>query len=1174
MKIEEFPTDRAERILAAVEAEITRIEANFAEVNHLIRTLRDVGAQPTSRHPVPHRAQTLPQQSAANVGREQSERALVSESGLFDRQYYLRTYPDVAATGIDPLDHYMVAGHLEGRNPNRFFETDWYRAFYPEVGGNPLVHYILHGAKENRSTSQAFNGAYYAQENPDVCAAGLNPLRHFVEYGRGEGRSATRLRFEDLRVLAPPSLAPSFERLEPYDAWIAANTPTAASRSELAAALHERRDRLPRISLVTPVYDTPAELLLALVASVQAQIYQDWELCIVDDCSPSAHIAPLLQEIAASDSRIKVARLGANGGISVATNAAVKLASGEIVAFLDHDDLITEDCLGEIAIYYCDHPQADVVYSDDDKIDLAGKRFAPQFKPGWAPTLLLSYMYLGHIFTVRRTLFLELGGFIKDYDGSQDYEFALRVVEKARHVGHIPKILYHWRVVPGSTAASGDAKPASMEAGRRAVEAAVRRRGLRVSAVTHPQWAQAGKCGMFALEFPDDGPTVTIIVPTFNRVDLLTACIESLRKTTYRNYDVLVVDNESTDPATLAYLAQLNQRAGHRVVRIGNDGPFSYAALMNKAARRATGEYILFLNNDTEVIEPRWLSQMMGYAQMPKTGSVGARLYFGDRTLQHAGIVHGFHGGLAGHAFRGHPPHDWGYLGYVRVAREYSAVTAACAVTPRWLFESLGGFDTSHFAVAYNDADYGYRLARLGYSNIYCPEAELFHYEGKTRGFSDNPREVAAYRQIHGGTRDRFFNPNLSLADESFVPAHVRVNLRPRQLPRTAVISHNLNFEGAPLVLLDLVAGLVASSSAERITVYSPVEGPLRKQFEALGVQVRVLGDPQAGVTKASVYQERCTELGEILRRAGHEVVIANTLATFWAINAANAAHLPSVWCNHESEPWETYYDYLAVPLRAYAYAAFAQAYRVTYVADATRAVWAPVETRGNFEVVRYGIPAPVLDREIAARPRTAARSELGIAQDELVLALVGTVCQRKNQLDLVEAFASLPFDLQRRLKIFIVGAFGEKAYLEKIEAKLAELQPEVRARVVLTGPKEGALTYFAAADIAVCTSRVESAPRILMEAMAFGLPIITTPVYGIPELVKHDVNALFYEPGDVQRLAAMIDRLTSEAKLRSKLASNSRLVLESLPGYESMVDRYRAMMDEASISTVATTGS
>jgi O-antigen biosynthesis protein len=1169
MKIEEFPIDRAERSLAAVEAEIARIEANFAEVNQLIRSLREVSAdKPTAPSPL-LRAPSVTPQSWVNVTSEESEHALVAGSGLFDSQYYLKTYPDVGAVGIDPLVHYMVAGYLEGRNPNKFFETDWYRALYPEVDGNPLVHYIVHGHKENRSTSQAFNGAYYAQENPDVFAAGLNPLKHFIDYGRSEGRSATRLRLEDLRPLAPPSLAWSFERLDPYESWMAANAPTASSRQELTTALKEREGRLPRISLITPVYNTPPELLRELVASVRAQIYQDWELCIVDDCSPSSHVRPLLQEIAASDPRIKVRSLQANGGISVATNEAVSHASGEVVAFLDHDDLITEDCLGELAIYYCDHPEADVVYSDDDKIDIAGKRFAPQFKPDWAPTLLLSYMYLGHIFTVRRSLFVELGGFLKEYDGSQDYEFALRVVEKARHVGHVPKILYHWRVVPGSTAASGDAKPASMEAGRRAVEATVRRRGLRVSAVKHPDWAQAGKCGMFALEFPDDGPTVTIIVPTFNRVDLLTACIESLQKTTYRNFDVLVVDNESTDAATLRYLAELNQRPQHRVVRIGNDGRFSYAALMNKAVKRATGEYILFLNNDTEVIQPRWLTQMMGYAQMPKVGSVGARLYFGDRTLQHAGIVHGFHGGLAGHAFRCKPPHDWGYLGYVRVAREYSAVTAACAVTPRWLFESLGGFDASNFAVAYNDADYGYRLTRLGYSNVYCPEAELFHYEGKTRGFLDNPREVAAYRRIHSNTRDRFFNPNLSLTDESFVPTQVRVNLRPRQLPDTAVVSHNLNFEGAPLVLLDLVSGLIASSSPERVTVYSPVEGPLRKRFEALGVEVRIIDDPKAGVTTASVYEERCTVLGEMLRHAGHEVVIANTLSMFWAINAATSARLPSVWCNHESEPWETYYDYLVVPMRAYAYAAFAQAYRVTYVAEATRAVWEPVETRSNFEVVRYGIPASVLDREIATRPRSAARLELGVSEDDLVIALVGTVCQRKNQLDLVDAFAELPVGLQKRLKIFIVGSIGEEEYLEKINARLAELQPEIRQRMELTGAKEGALMYFAAADIAVCTSRVESAPRILLEAMAFGLPIVTTPVYGVPELVKRDVNALFYQPGDVRSLASEIERLASDERLRHKLASNSRSVLESLPGYEAMIMRYRALLTEAVISRV-----
>jgi GT2 family glycosyltransferase len=527
--------------------------------------------------------------------------------------------------------------------------------------------------------------------------------------------------------------------------------------------------RPPRISVITPVYDTPPDLLQALASAMRGQIHQDWEWCLVDDASLSAHVLPLLAELAATDNRIRIGRLTRNGGISRATNAAVDLATGEVIAFVDHDDLITPDCLAEIALYYANRPDADMVYSDDDKIDAGGDRVAPQFKPDWSPTLLLSYMYMCHVLTVRRNLFIELGGFRASFDGSQDYDFALRAAERARHVGHVPKILYHWRVVPGSTASSGDAKPASFEAGRRAVAEALERRGLPVIAVVQPDWAIAGKCGMFEIVFQDTGPSVTIIIPTRNQVGLLRACVESLAQTTYRNYQVLIADNESDDPGTLGYLREIAALPGIRVVRIASTGgTFNPAALNNRAVAETGSDYLLFLHDDTAVRSPRWLSQMVGHAGMAGVGAVGARLYFEDQTIQHAGVVHGCHDGLPGHAFRNKPPNDWGYMGFIRTSREYSAVTGACMLTPRDLFVDLGGLDERDFALSYHDVDYCYRLVQAGLRCVYCAEAELFHFEGASSGIEPDPREAVAFRRKWDGWRDRWYNPNLSLGNEWF----------------------------------------------------------------------------------------------------------------------------------------------------------------------------------------------------------------------------------------------------------------------------------------------------------------------------------------------------------------------------------------------------------------------
>jgi GT2 family glycosyltransferase/glycosyltransferase involved in cell wall biosynthesis/SAM-dependent methyltransferase len=1099
-----------------------------------------------------------------------SEAKLLEESGLFDADWYLAHNADVAVAGEIPVEHYLRCGAEEGRRPSAHFDSAWYLTQYPDVaesGLNPLIHFLLYGEREGRSPSAAFDTAWYHRQYPDVRSAGLNSLLHYIHYGAAEGRhphARAAASLAELRSLLPEAMEPFFEQHEPYDAWMSVNTFTSAQEADLRAGLAARDGRTPRISLITPVYNTPESLLRELVQSVRAQVYGDWELCLADDCSPSAHIKPLLAELAALDSRIKVTNLNENGGISVATNAAVEIATGSIIAFLDHDDLITPDCLGEIAIYYADHPDADVVYSDDDKIDLEGRRFAPQFKPDWSPALLLSYMYMGHVFTVRRSLFQHLGGFRRAFDGSQDYDFALRATEQARHVGHVPRILYHWRVVPGSTAASGDAKPESYERGRRAVEEALQRRAV-VGVVSHPDWARQAKVGMFAIEFPDEGPQVTIIIPTYNQVGYLSACVESLARTTYRDFDVLVIDNDSDDPATLEYLADVGLRPRHRVVRIPKTGKkFSFAGLMNQAVSHASAEYVLLLNNDTEVVNPRWLSQMVGYGRMEGVGAVGARLYFEDRTIQHAGIVHGYHEGLVGHAFRNAPPHDWGYMGFIRTAREYSAVTAACLLTPRALFNSLNGFDEKNFAVAYNDVDYGYRVVQAGLRCVYCADAELFHYEGKSRPKKDDPREVAALRRIYGDWRDAWYNPNLSLENESFEPAMERQVGYGAGRPHVVFVSHNLNFEGAPNTLCDLAIGLIEAGHVTA-TVLSPGDGPLRAVYEAAGVPVRFF-DPPATSSGAEAFLAGCAALGSIFLDLGADVVVANTLLMFFATTAARQVGLPTVWCQHESEPWRTYFDYVGADVRGYAYAAFAQTYRMTYVAEATRRSWRALETRGNFRVIRHGIPKERLAAERGRWTREEARAAIGAAPEDIVISLVGTVCARKGQADLVEAFERLPKDAQARAKLYIAGAHVEKPYAEALEASVASLGPDLADRVVVTGSVPDSIVYFAAADIYVCTSRIESAPRVIVEAMAFGLPILTTPVFGIPELVDENVNAFFYEPGDTERLADLIDQLIKDEALRLRLASHSVDSLESRPGFAEMVASYAKVIRQATL--------
>ena len=926
---------------------------------------------------------------------------------------------------------------------------------------------------------------------------------------------------------------------------------------ELRERLDERSARLPRISLVTPVYNTDENLLIELVKSVTAQVYDGWELCMVNDGSDAPHLVPLLDQLVNADSRIKVRHLARNGGISVATNAAVEMATGEVVAFLDHDDLLAPHCMAELALYYADNPDADMVYSDDDKIDRNGRRYAPQFKPDWSPTLLLSWMYFSHVFSVRKDLFTRIGGFRSQFDGCQDYDFALRASEIASHIGHVPKVLYHWRATEDSTARAGDAKPESLTRSLMAVREALERRGISGATAFHPDWAQRANIGMFDLLFQDEGPTVTVVIPTKDNSEQIRSCLLALRKTSYRNFEVLLVDSSRNDE-TFALLDSIDGTNNVRVARIAPETDAS-ADVRNEAARQCSSDYLLFLDSDLEALEEHWLSQMMGYAQLPGVGVVGARLYAADGTLEHAGIICGAAGGLR-QAFRGLRRRDSGYLGLAKNSRECSAVEGSCLLTPRRLFQSLAGFDAASFPQSYYDVDFCLRVVKAGGTCIYCASAELNHHN-VTRGSWKGAElaEGSRFRHRHASWVDPYYNPNLSFESERYEVNAVRGETVCKRPVRVVAVTHNLNWEGAPSTMLDLLVGLADRGLVEPL-VLSPADGPLRLEYETAGIQVIVRDDVMDGARNTATQRAAFAEVASVFSGLGAEVVLANTLQTYWAIKGATFAGVPSIWAQHESEPWQTYFDYLPKKMRAAAYGAFAEAYRVFYVAEATRRAWRPLETRGNFRVVQHGIPKDRLACAVSRWTKEEARRQLDVSPDAHVLSVVGTVCRRKGQLDIVEVYRKLSPELRNKTIVFIAGSLGEALYGEELKEAIGG---DSRS-LVLTGFVEDPFAYYAASDILVCTSRIESAPRTLLEGMACGLPIITTPVFGIPEIVKENFNALFYEPGHIESLGVAIETLLGNDALRASFAENSLTVLASLPGFEKMVEQYGRAIRQA----------
>ncbi len=732
----------------------------------------------------------------------------------FDENWYRNEYPDVDISGLDPAYHYLWIGRRLGRKPRgadvpmmgninldasaqttQFdlaasasnsapaeeasglklndesrefstpqsdsvyelvatqFDNTFYLTNYPDVrtaGIDPVRHYLDRGWQENRDPSPSFSTRRYLRANGDVAAAGINPYVHFLQSGRAEGRAGMPYLYE--------------EWLIDHDTIALADI--AAMKMAVMSWVQK-----PTFSVIMPVYNTPEQLLREALDSVIAQAYPYWEMCIADDCSPSPDVRRVLNEYSARDSRIKIIYREKNGHISEASNSAMSIATGEWYALMDHDDLLPPHALYCMAHAIVHNPDVKLLYSDEDKINQAGQREAAYFKPDFNLELFRSHNMISHFGVYHRSLIDQVGGFRSEFNGSQDYDLALRCIEVIRpeQIYHIPRVLYHWRMVEGSTALAGDEKPYAMIAGERAINEHYRRLGINAT-------AELTGYGYRSHYLLDEKPLVSIIIPTRNAKDLVQQCIDSLiMKTTYSNYEILLIDNGSDDPDALAYFNAL--AANPRINVIRDDRPFNYSALNNNAVKHSAGEVLILLNNDTQVISPDWLEIMLGHIMQPGVGAVGTKLLYPDNRVQHAGVIIGFLG-VAGHAHHGLGRHDHGFFSRLALTNEFSAVTAACLAVKKEHYLSVGGLNETDLTVAFNDVDFCLRLLRCGLRNIYTPYAELYHHESATRGYEHEcpikqarfERECAYMVNTWGDiiAHDPAYNPNLALDAESF----------------------------------------------------------------------------------------------------------------------------------------------------------------------------------------------------------------------------------------------------------------------------------------------------------------------------------------------------------------------------------------------------------------------
>jgi glycosyltransferase involved in cell wall biosynthesis len=717
-----------------------------------------------------------------------------------DEAWYLQRYPDVLNSDLSATEHYEKIGRAAGRFPCQPTVADYF-IVYPRKLRYSSLNFFKKIKKQKK-----VNTEWYLRNYPDVVSSGMSAQEHYHFFGRSEGRlpyppgpvfrsyrnlvicakvlqflakekgynGALHQLFRCYRhegftalkhfVMQTHMLIERSKQTH-YANWITSNE---LGKDDFLQAQTElaNMELQPLISVIMPTYNSNLDWLTDAIESIRAQPYSNWELCIADDASPHSNIKLFLAQWAARDSRIKFVARPKNGHISEASNSAIDIAKGDWLALFDHDDLLHPFAFYWVIKAINKYPNAQLIYSDEDKIDEYGRRHEPYFKPDWNYDLFLSQNCFSHLGLITRHLANRIGGFRKGFEGSQDHDLILRATEiiPQSNIVHIPKVLYHWRVHAESTAKSSSSKPYAALAGERAIGEHLQRIG-RAAQVSFEGYGYRVK-----YKLPEIQPLVSLIIPTRNGLNLLRQCIDSiLTNTNYNNYEIIIVDNGSDDPQALAYFNHLKTQKGFRVIR--DDRPFNYSQLNNLAVQQASGEIIGLINNDIEVIDPDWLNEMVSHTLRPEVGAVGAKLLFPNNKLQHGGVILGV-GGVANHAHLHMPADHNGYFARMSVTQQFSAVTAACLLVRKAVYEEAGGLDEEHLAVAFNDVDFCIRLTKLGYKNIWTPYALLYHHESATRGQDTSPEKRSRfvsevnYMMNTWGREfisDPAYNPNLNL---------------------------------------------------------------------------------------------------------------------------------------------------------------------------------------------------------------------------------------------------------------------------------------------------------------------------------------------------------------------------------------------------------------------------
>ncbi len=976
---------------------------------------------------------------------------------------------------------------------------------------------------------------------------------HFVAATRALGRACRELRIRTgglARLLpalrqaylryqnhAQPSLAHLTRDQEPsYTQWLRHNRLSRRLTTLLAGSSAKLAPAGPSFCVLADARDCTGAHLLELAASLRAQIYPRWELHVV-----LPHDAP--SPPTAGDARIHAHRAADRHGFAAALNGAVQASPASHLTLLPGHSRLSPDALLQVAELVAGRPDLELVYTDEDRMDDTGGRSDPSFKPGWSPALALSGIYPGHLSVVRRDTALALDPFRPAAALIPWLDLLWRLGDRltTERVAHLPLVCHHARA---SVPATIDLADPSIEQARLALQETMQRRGWPAEPFL-PETAHHRRLRYHQLLWPAnvlERLPVTIVIPTRDRLHLLQECFELLNETVdWRQVKLVIVDDQSRDPDLLRFLDTIQRRPdlSCRVVRPADPrAPFNYSHLVNLALPLIDTPLVLHLNNDVNALAPGWLEQMAGWFTLPDVGIVGARLVYPQKTLNHTGIVVGPHGGLADTPYAGLAETAVPEVAWFAATREVSAVTGACLLTRTDLYRELGGFDEREFGVAFNDVDYCLRVRAAGRRVLYNPQARLMHWGSATRGVTFDEAEHIAFINRYPAGRDPYLNPSLELVAGRLEPSRTHyAHSRPGRPLRVLLVTHNLNLEGAPLFISEYAGHLVRDAGFE-ITVLTTEDGPLRAGYEALGARI-IMADRHRiySARTPAEFQARVADVRKLVDFESIDLVVCNTLVSFWGVHLARQADRPSLFYIHESTSIYRFFE-KALPLEMHPLVdeAFALATRAFFLCRATEAYYKDLDFNGNFRIVPSWIQIDAIEDFKRRHDRAALRRKHGYREDEVVIANIGTVCERKGQHVFIRALEHLQRLDPRALGFRSVLVGGrDSLYLDFLREEIRRLG--LADRLGIIRETRDVYDYFGLADLFVCSSFEESFPRVVLEAMAFRTPIVTTDVHGIPAMVTQRQDAYLVPPGDHLAMARMMKTCLDKERSGKSLA-------------------------------------